>query len=118
MDGRWYTETLDAIWKPYRPGMGGQAMSRVPRSLRTPGPLKREYQHPKEGDLKTYGWVYLVVAAVLIGCVLLVLNRSQVGLWVGITAGAIGRISAIWWIPLPRRGVRRGRGRQGARPRS
>jgi hypothetical protein len=52
-------------------------------------------------SLKTYGWVYLVVAAVLIGCVLLVLNGSQVGRWVGITAGAIGSISAIWSMPMP-----------------
>jgi hypothetical protein len=50
-------------------------------------------------SLKTYGWVYLVVAAVLIVCAFLVLSGSQVGRWVGITAGAIGSISAIWWMP-------------------
>ena len=50
-------------------------------------------------SLKTYGWIWLVVAAVLIVCAFLVLSGSQVGRWVGITAGAIACISAIWWIP-------------------
>ena len=50
-------------------------------------------------SLKTYGWVYLVVAAVLIVCAFLVLSGSQVGRWVGIVAGAIGSISAIRWMP-------------------
>ncbi|MGO9161012.1 MAG: hypothetical protein ACLP7J_09920 [Streptosporangiaceae bacterium] len=50
-------------------------------------------------SLKTYGWVYLVVAVVLLLCGFLVLTGSQVGRWVGIAAGAIGCISAIWWMP-------------------
>ena len=50
-------------------------------------------------SLKTYGWVYIVVAAVLIICAFLVLSGSQVGRWIGIVAGAIGSISAIWWMP-------------------
>ena len=50
-------------------------------------------------SLKTYGWVYLVVAVVLLLCGFLVLTGSQSGRWVGIAAGAIGCISAIWWMP-------------------
>jgi hypothetical protein len=50
-------------------------------------------------SLKTYGWVYLIVAAVLILCALLVLQGSQLGRWVGMFAAAIGCISAIWWMP-------------------
>jgi hypothetical protein len=50
-------------------------------------------------SLKTYGWVYLVVAVVLLLCGFLVLTGSQFGRWVGIAAGAIGCISAIWWMP-------------------
>jgi Ca2+/Na+ antiporter len=50
-------------------------------------------------SLKTYGWVYLVVAIVLIVCAVLVLNRSQIGRWTGIVAAAIGCISAVWWMP-------------------
>jgi hypothetical protein len=50
-------------------------------------------------SLKTYGWVYLGVAAVLVLCALAVLQRSQVGRWLGVAAGAVGAISAIWWMP-------------------
>lgn len=50
-------------------------------------------------SLKTYGWVYLIVAAVLIACAVLLFRRSQVARWAGIAAAAIGGISAIWWMP-------------------
>jgi len=50
-------------------------------------------------SLKTYGWVWLVVAAILIVSAFLVPNGSQLGRWVGIIAAAIGAISAIWWMP-------------------
>lgn len=50
-------------------------------------------------SLKTYGWVYLVVAAVLIVCAFLVFSGSQVGRWVGIAAAALMSVSAIWWMP-------------------
>ena len=50
-------------------------------------------------SLKTYGWVWLIVGIILILCSLAVMGRSQLGRWVGIAAGAIGAISAIWWMP-------------------
>jgi hypothetical protein len=50
-------------------------------------------------SLKTYGWVYLVVGIILILCSLAVIAGSQFARWVGIAAGAIGAISAIWWMP-------------------
>ncbi len=50
-------------------------------------------------SLKTYGWVYLVVGIVLILCAFGVVVRSQVSRWIGIVAGAIAAISAIWWMP-------------------
>ena len=51
-------------------------------------------------SLKTYGWVYLVVAAILILSALgIIISRSQIGRWVGVVAGAIMAISAIWWMP-------------------
>ena len=50
-------------------------------------------------SLKTYGWVYLVVAVILIVCSFAVLLRSQVARWVGIAAAAIGAISSVWWMP-------------------
>jgi hypothetical protein len=50
-------------------------------------------------SLKTYGWVYLVVAAVLILSSFGVLARSQFSRWIGIFAGAVMAISAVWWMP-------------------
>ena len=50
-------------------------------------------------SLKTYGWIYLVVAAVLIVSAVLVLSGSQVARWAGVAAGAIIAISAVWWMP-------------------
>jgi len=50
-------------------------------------------------SLKTYGWVYLIVGILLILCGLAVTARSQIARWVGVAAGAIGAISAVWWMP-------------------
>jgi hypothetical protein len=43
---------------------------------------------------KTYGWIYLIVAAVLIVCAVLGLSGSQVARLVGVVAGAIIAIGA------------------------
>ena len=51
-------------------------------------------------DLDTYGWVYLVVAAVLLAAAFYVYSGAQWARWVGVTAGAIGAISAVWWMPF------------------
>ena len=50
-------------------------------------------------SLNTYGWVYLVVAAILLVSSFGVLARSQFSRWIGIFAGAVMAISAIWWMP-------------------
>ena len=50
-------------------------------------------------SLKTYGWVYLVVGIILILCALALMGGSQFARWLGVAAGAIGSISAIWWMP-------------------
>ena len=49
--------------------------------------------------LKNYGWLWLIVGIVLILCALGVMARSQVSRWIGIFAGAVAAISAIWWMP-------------------
>jgi hypothetical protein len=49
-------------------------------------------------SLKTYGWVYLVVAAILLVSSFGVLARSQFSRWIGIFAGAVMAISAVWWL--------------------
>ena len=41
----------------------------------------------------------MIVGIILILCGLAVMWGSQLGRWVGIAAGAIGAISAIWWMP-------------------
>ena len=50
-------------------------------------------------SLKTYGWVYLVVAAVLLLCAFLLFQGSQFARWIGVVAGAVAAISAVWWMP-------------------
>ncbi len=50
-------------------------------------------------SLKTYGWVYLIVALVLVVASLGVIVGSQFSRWIGIVAGAVMAVSAIWWMP-------------------
>jgi hypothetical protein len=50
-------------------------------------------------SLKNYGWLWLIVGIVLILCAFGVLTRSQFSRWIGIFAGAVAAISAIWWMP-------------------
>ena len=51
-------------------------------------------------SLKTYGWVYLIVAIILFLAGLGVIARMQFARWIGIVAAAIASISAIWWMPF------------------
>ncbi|MGP0030042.1 MAG: hypothetical protein ACLPVF_06015 [Acidimicrobiales bacterium] len=51
-------------------------------------------------SLKTYGWVYLIVAIILILAGFGVMMRSQLSRWIGIIAAAILGITAIWWMPF------------------
>jgi hypothetical protein len=55
-------------------------------------------------SLNTYGWVWLVVGAILLIAGLLVISPSahlsaEVARWLGIVAAAIGAISAVSWLP-------------------
>lgn len=50
-------------------------------------------------SLTTYGWIYLIVAAILIGTGILVLSRSEIARWVGIAAAGIMAIIAVPWLP-------------------
>lgn len=51
-------------------------------------------------SLSTYGWVYLIVAILLIGSAFGVLSGSQFSRWIGIAAGAVLAVSAVWWMPF------------------
>jgi hypothetical protein len=50
-------------------------------------------------SLSTYGWVYFIVAIILIGSSFGVLRGSQFSRWIGMIAGGILAISSIWWMP-------------------
>jgi len=64
------------------------------------GPLPSNLQDALLGrSLTTYGWVWLFISIILFGSGLAVMVRSQFARWIGIIAGAIGAVSAIWWIP-------------------
>ncbi len=75
---------FDAIWAFHYQGM-----------------LPQNFENAIFGhSLKPYGWVYLIVAAILIICAGGVMARSQLSRWIGIFAGAVLSISAIWWMPF------------------
>ncbi|HVX20742.1 MAG TPA: hypothetical protein VHB02_05295 [Acidimicrobiales bacterium] len=64
------------------------------------GTLPENLDHALFGrSLSTYGWLWLVVGIVLFvsGCAVMV--RSPVARWIGVFAGALGAVSAIWWMP-------------------
>ena len=50
-------------------------------------------------SLSTYGWVWIAVGAILIICSFAVFSRSQLARWIGIVAGVVMAITAIWWMP-------------------
>jgi hypothetical protein len=51
------------------------------------------------GDsLKTYGWIYLLIGVALILIGLALASGSEIARWLGLVAGGILAISAIWWI--------------------
>jgi hypothetical protein len=50
-------------------------------------------------NLTTYGWIYLIVGAILILAGIGVLYRGQFSRWIGVIAAAIGGLSAVTWLP-------------------
>ncbi|HXW34519.1 MAG TPA: hypothetical protein VEJ87_08060 [Acidimicrobiales bacterium] len=50
-------------------------------------------------SLKTYGWIYIVEAIILIGAAAGIVAGSPFARWVGIVAGALACLSAIWLMP-------------------
>ncbi len=65
------------------------------------GVLPDEFQEALFGDdLTTYGWVWFIVGIVLIAAGAVVTQRAQWARWVGVVAGAVLAISAVWWLPI------------------
>ncbi|HTR69133.1 MAG TPA: hypothetical protein VMH41_02765 [Mycobacteriales bacterium] len=64
------------------------------------GPIPSNLQNALLGhSLNTYGWVYMIVAIVLVCSSFGTLTGSQFSRWIGIIAGSVLAISAIWWMP-------------------
>ena len=51
-----------------------------------------------EGDLASWGWVWLAVGIVLIAAGIAVVTRAQWARWVGIVAASLAAISFLPWI--------------------
>ena len=69
-------------------------------AFRYNGALPDGLQDGVLGDnLTTYGWVWLVVGAILIIASFMLLTRSQFARWIGLFAAAIGALSAMTWMP-------------------
>jgi hypothetical protein len=69
-------------------------------AFRYKGALPENLQNALFGTtLKNYGWLWLIVGILLILCALGVMARSQISRWIGVFAGAVLAISAIWWMP-------------------
>jgi len=64
------------------------------------GALPEDFEGALFGDdLAAYGWAHIIVGVILLLASFAVLTRSQIARWFGIVAGAIGAISAVWWMP-------------------
>ncbi len=50
-------------------------------------------------SLKTYGWIDFIVAILLFAASFGVLAGSQASRWIGIVAGAVMAVTAIWLMP-------------------
>ena len=69
-------------------------------AFRYKGALPDHLQNSLLGtNLKNYGWLWLIIGILLILVALGVMARSQISRWIGIIAGAVIAVSAIWWMP-------------------
>ena len=50
-------------------------------------------------NIRTYGWIWLIVGVLLILCAFALAQQSQMARWIGIVAGAVCAITSIWWMP-------------------
>ena len=69
-------------------------------AFRYKGALPDHLQNSLLGtNLKNYGWLWLIIGILLILCALGVMQRSQISRWIGVVAGAVIAVSAVWWMP-------------------
>ena len=50
--------------------------------------------------MSTYGWLWIIVGSILILSSFAVMYSSRFARWIGVFAGALLAITAIWWIPF------------------
>jgi hypothetical protein len=53
------------------------------------------------GNLDTWGWIYLIVGAVVFIAGIMVFFRAAFGMWIGIIAAAVQAFLAFFWIFSP-----------------
>lgn len=69
-------------------------------ALRYDGAVPENLQNAALGhSLTTYGWTWIVVAAILFAAGIGVFTRSQLARWIGIGAAAVGALTAVFWLP-------------------
>src|SRR3974377_1994350 len=69
-------------------------------AFRFHGTLPQNLENALFGNsLKTYGWLWLIVGVVVFLGGLGVMARPQISRWIGVLAGAVIAITAVWWIP-------------------
>jgi hypothetical protein len=69
-------------------------------ALRYDGAVPENLQNASLGhSLTTYGWTWIIVAAILFAAGIGVFSRSQLARWIGIVAAAIGALTAVFWLP-------------------
>jgi len=69
-------------------------------AFRYNGNLPDGLQDGTLGDsVTTYGWVWLIVGALLIAASAMVLTKSQFARWFGIVAAGVMTVTAMFWMP-------------------
>jgi len=53
------------------------------------------------GNLDTWGWIYLIIGAIVVIAGFMVFFRSAFGMWVGIAAAVVQAFFAFFWIFSP-----------------
>jgi hypothetical protein len=54
-----------------------------------------------DSNLDTWGWIYVIVGAVVVLAGIAIFGRAQWARWLGIIAASIGAISAFFWLFNP-----------------
>ena len=52
-------------------------------------------------DLNTWGWIYLIIGALVVVAGIAVFFRARFGMWIGITAAVVQAFFSFFWIFSP-----------------